>query len=1032
MNNNNQIVVVNYEPNYAKTVAHMWNESRAGWGGHGDIRTEEQVRMEEDNSTNIKTYIALHNEEAVGYCGLSEYREDEGALYVPLLNVRTDFHGKKVGKELLLTALEETMKRGWPRLDLNTWPGNTKAVPLYKKCGFFWENRDDSVHLMNFMPTVLRTEAFTDFFQKADWYSDSIREIEVEPDGEKVGNFEIYEYKWKKDDSFLHVQIEKTGRGICTVKTDQYSIKMELESHKIVFGKAYPVRFTVENFTKEPLHVSVVGENNKSIQFELSNESVVEKEGTIDGSFLASTADDQSTKKTHPSVVATVSINGKSIPFKMGVLPMVPVKCVGKIPGTFSSLNSKQTAYIELTNNCTSDVKVRFNLPSHEDVAFESLEWELQLKPEERHTVPLSYVLHRSVFYHELVRVEVLLDGEETVHYTEPISIPFNTIGSRLYGECREYYHLFSGLTHVALKKENNELFYERGRQNKSDYYFYYPKLGKPFSEEYSMMKPESVEFYDTDRVGMKLCYPSRDFPALTLSRVIELTGEGLMSQEYIVENNSDVSVSDVHLNESLRYSLADTYIPYDDSVIHNQGTLNSEVNVWEEKKISENWFFSHADDAKTALIWEGKASIHFHHWHIHFFEYQWETMEPSTYVRSNKLWFGQNVFSTVEEVREFAKQKEIVSIVDIEEPLSLQMKQGSPILEKDGTIRFQRKTQKNVEVDLVVCTDRQEEIESLVMPESENWSTWDVPVSVEKEITPVYVKGNLSAQKIEKRMLLYRTSGSHVETKVEEVEGHQSYELNNGVISIKTAPSFFPGFYSLRDKETEWLATSFPTAKPKGWWNPWVGGLSFGISYLLQRKMIALPSQVKFVTVTDQFEDKWTGIEISTTVNDHPKYEGLIFHQFAVTRPGLPVLAVFTGIEQNIGHHFYGTTQHTYVNLAEGSKRGDVTLSFEDNTVPMLQHHDHETEMFGLKDILVERAGIANKLHFIPSAEMEDVTAYMSQHVIWGIGEQLLSTKTGEFELTAPHFLIFSKEAYSLDDYKELRGLKFNVREDG
>ncbi|MFD0960511.1 hypothetical protein [Paenibacillus chungangensis] len=58
---------------------------------------------------------------------------------------------------------------GWPRLDLFTWAGNTKAVPLYKKCGFFWEKKDDSVHLMNFIPTVLQTEALLPSLERLDW-----------------------------------------------------------------------------------------------------------------------------------------------------------------------------------------------------------------------------------------------------------------------------------------------------------------------------------------------------------------------------------------------------------------------------------------------------------------------------------------------------------------------------------------------------------------------------------------------------------------------------------------------------------------------------------------------------------------------------------------------------------------------------------------------------------------------------------------------------------------------------------------------
>ena len=46
-----------------------------------------------------------------------------------------------------------------------TWLGNTKSLPLYKRCGFFWKGRDDTTHLMNFIPKILNTEAFKEYFK---------------------------------------------------------------------------------------------------------------------------------------------------------------------------------------------------------------------------------------------------------------------------------------------------------------------------------------------------------------------------------------------------------------------------------------------------------------------------------------------------------------------------------------------------------------------------------------------------------------------------------------------------------------------------------------------------------------------------------------------------------------------------------------------------------------------------------------------------------------------------------------------------
>ena len=54
---------------------------------------------------------------------------------------------------------------------------------MYKKCGFFWEKKDNAVHLMNFIPSVLQTEALGPYLERIDWYSDSLRNLDIRPDG---------------------------------------------------------------------------------------------------------------------------------------------------------------------------------------------------------------------------------------------------------------------------------------------------------------------------------------------------------------------------------------------------------------------------------------------------------------------------------------------------------------------------------------------------------------------------------------------------------------------------------------------------------------------------------------------------------------------------------------------------------------------------------------------------------------------------------------------------------------------------------
>jgi ribosomal protein S18 acetylase RimI-like enzyme len=59
--------------------------------------------------------------------------------YIPLLGADPAHHGKGVGKALLLEMIRRVTALGFRELTLETWAGNLKAVPLYKRTGFNWE-----------------------------------------------------------------------------------------------------------------------------------------------------------------------------------------------------------------------------------------------------------------------------------------------------------------------------------------------------------------------------------------------------------------------------------------------------------------------------------------------------------------------------------------------------------------------------------------------------------------------------------------------------------------------------------------------------------------------------------------------------------------------------------------------------------------------------------------------------------------------------------------------------------------------------
>lgn len=66
---------------------------------------------------------------------------------------------------------------------------------------------------MNFIPTILQTEALAPYFEELDWYADSTRELVVEPDGRRERGFDFFDYTWKKEMSPCGLNLKSRVAG---------------------------------------------------------------------------------------------------------------------------------------------------------------------------------------------------------------------------------------------------------------------------------------------------------------------------------------------------------------------------------------------------------------------------------------------------------------------------------------------------------------------------------------------------------------------------------------------------------------------------------------------------------------------------------------------------------------------------------------------------------------------------------------------------------------------------------------------------
>lgn len=912
------IRVVEYNPGYAESIAVMWNESTASWGGDSRVRTAEGIIREHEQSPNLHVYLAVtENDKVVGYCSFSEYRYDEQALYVPLLNVHPAYHNQKVGKELVLGAVRETIAMGWPRVDLYTWSGNTKAVPLYKKCGFFWERRDDTVHLMNFIPTVVRTEALESYFQETlDWYGDSVRPIAIEPDGIRENGFDYFEYAWEKDGIRLRVQFERTGRGIRLIETDDYLIESIMESHELAFGFAYPIRYRVVNKTGKPLEIKIKGQNHKQIRFDIERSFQVVGTEEVSGEFhLDSMMEDQEPNKTHPSVTAEVEINGKRALFRHGILPKFPMSINLSALLFENYIGVSSTAVLALESNLAEEAVFRFTLPTNDIVEFEESQVEVTLAPKQKQSVLIPFKLKRFGVLNEEITVEASSSASSSgssdgsFSFTRTLSSVFRGRTGRYSGETERQWIIFNQEYSLALVKHDNNMFFNHKDREGNQPFWMYPKLGKPFSPEFSKEPADHVEFLHDDSEGrsaiiLRAHYLSKEFPGVRLICSARLHGNGIAERWFDIVNEGPDEMQDLCLSESFYHDMENTVLPYDGEYLDLRETKTFEVE-WDSDRISENWLFSYGEKSTRAVSWPKEAPLTRTDWHLAV-EFPLQTLASGSTIRTAPTVFSIGTFQEWDSFRGFAFQEETEpGILRLSDPVNWQTGTDSPILRNSYSFRLEDRLQAWRNCSLTLSSENGAfepmEFKTGLNEKGQVLTGSGVAHSTGQSLDIVTLTVESESQRVERKQVVFYplSNSSSVECSItqhsdgRESEAGELYTVNNGAISYQASAAYSTGVHSLMYQGKEWLDSPYPTPGPKSWWNPWFGGITAEPAGMNGWSVGREKKTARFVRLQDSTGLFWEGVGITMAVEENRSRRGLVLEHFYLTLPGLPILCV-------------------------------------------------------------------------------------------------------------------------------------------
>ncbi|MCL2577640.1 MAG: GNAT family N-acetyltransferase [Defluviitaleaceae bacterium] len=909
----NGIKIVEYEDSLAQTLAEMWNRSREDWGGDTGIKTAGQVMAHNAVAAFYNAYVAMDGDEAVGYCSLDRYFGDANTLYISLLGVRPDYQGKKIGKALVQKCTERTIELGYPRIDLHTWGGNTAAVPLYKKCGYLWEDRSDSTHLVNFIPSILNTPLFASFFKKADWYADSTRSWEIVPDGVKVNKFEVFGYTWEKDGEMLAVGFERTGRQMRLIETNDYKIELIAENHELAFGLKYNCTFTVQNKSKKDLHVKITGRQDKNIKFDYSLDTSITGIQEFSGEFYVDAIDEpQDIWRVHPCLLADVEINGEKVLFGLGIESRFPLTVELSDECKVKQISTTTEIYIGIRSALAQDAIVEFSLPDNNLMEFSTNSFSVEIPAEGKTSIKTSAKC-LSIGYEPLqVEYKIKFKAGTEILFNRQIHLVNQDLTHAFSCENDLQHSIVNGPWSVNLEKHNNEASFNHITNlgyilNKG--VFNPPKLGKPYDDEFNLFAPKVKSYQNGQDMIMEAEYLSEKFRGMAVTRIFTLSAAGVITHKLRVENRSEKS-REIMINDSCWIGLGNkTTFRYNGQFTQNHNGLNPDgtsygFNDVNPDNLEENWIFEASTSNPKGFCWSPDLKPSLKWGGLVIFEIDADEIMPGQTFETQPVVFVCGIFDNFYDFRNYAmklwKRNEDIPASRVE----VQLNKYNPFIHENAVnLEIQSNRETNMEGTIAVSSPGQlfetaeitnENEEEPIKGNSFVLKLTKAPAAVELVNIAMKMAGY---EKMYSRALFFAKSGE-----ISRLKEDSSFVVDNGKIIFKADPKYGHVCYSLNCDGYEWLMNQYPEHKPFAWWNIFLGGIRVIPQKLDNNAVLKENITAEFVKVADCYGNMWSGIRTTLIVKEDEELKGSIYETYFVTLPGLPLLCAFYRFTNNTG----------------------------------------------------------------------------------------------------------------------------------
>ncbi len=251
-------------------------------------------------------------------------------------------------------------------------------------------------------------------------------------------------------------------------------------------------------------------------------------------------------------------------------------------------------------------------------------------------------------------------------------------------------------------------------------------------------------------------------------------------------------------------------------------------------------------------------------------------------------------------------------------------------------------------------------------------------------------------------------------------------FKVSNGLITIKSAPAFAAGIYSMVYKGAEWLDSSFPTPAIKGWWNYWTGGMHTMPDNLSYASAYEEVKQAEFVTIKDNMSNMWSGIKTTLCIEKQKELKGIKVEEYFLLLPGVPVICQYAVMTQETNKYLQGEKVVRSTFIKEGNDMKDNYVLIDNRgQQEMYRCMDAEFDFYVKKYMVHGSNNQDYKLiRLLTEGDIHEL--YNTNGVNFAVDFHKLMMPHGTTKVMKPSFIIFTKEMLNDVTLEDLYHIQF------